>query len=128
MPVTAFDNFTGEVNWTIAVQIDEERLHSSLQSIGYALYYHHFGKRWLGAIQAYPHFLMHLTEPDAQDLNVPNERMQQCTELLMGQRERFGENPEVFSYQLADGNDSVDTIIYLRIYEGSRVTLIFKNG
>ena len=71
---------------------------------------------------------MHLTEPDARDLNAPNEKMQQCTELLMEQCERFGENPEVFCYQLAGGNDSVDTTMYLRIYEGSRATLMFKNG
>ncbi|WP_156824340.1 hypothetical protein [Thioalkalivibrio sp. ALE20] len=128
MPVTAVDNVTGEVHRTIAVKIDEKRLHSSLQSIGYALYYHHFGKPWSGTVQAYPHFLIHLTEPDARDLNAPNERMQQCTELLMEQCERFGDNPEVFCYQLAEGNDSVDMIMYLRIYEGSRATLMFKNG
>lgn len=128
LPVTAVDNVTGKMHRTIAVQIDAERLHESLQSMGYALYYHHFRKPWPGTVQAYPHFLIHLTEPDARELNALNERMQQCTELLMEKRERFGENPDVFCYQLADENGSVKMIMYLRIYEGSRITLMFKNG
>ncbi len=128
IPVTAVDNETGEVHRTVAVQIDEGRLHASLQSIGYALYYHHFDKPWPGTVQVYPHFLMHLTENNARDLNAPNERMQRCTELLMESRERLGENPDVFCYQVAEGNDSVNLIVYLRIYEGARVTLMFKNG
>jgi len=128
MPVTAVDNETGETHRTVAVQIDEHRLHTSLQSIGYALYYHHFGKPWPGAVNAYPHFLMHLTESNARDLNAPNERMQQCTEMLMEGRDCYGENPDVFCYQVAEGNESVNLIMYLKIYEGSKVTLMFKNS
>ena len=73
-------------------------------------------------------FLMHLTESNALDLNAPNERMQKYTEMLMEERERYGVNPDVFCYQEAKGNESVNLIMYLRIYEGSKVTLMFKNG
>src|SRR5699024_7837115 len=99
IPVTVVDNDTGEVHGTVAVQIDEYRLHASLQSIGYALYYHHFGKAWFGSIQAYPHVLMHLTEKNARELNAHDERMQNCTEMLMKDCKVDGENPEVSCYQ-----------------------------
>ncbi|MEY8199782.1 MAG: hypothetical protein RPS47_11130, partial [Colwellia sp.] len=106
VPVTAIDEQSGEVHNTIAVQIDEERLHSSLASIGQALYFHHYKSPWEGSIKAYPHFLMHLKEDNARELNEPNEKMQQVTEQLMVEAELHGENPEVFSYQFAEGNES----------------------
>ena len=127
-PVTAVDSKTGEVHHTAAVQIDEVRLSSALESIGFALYFHHFRATWNGSVSAYPHFLMHITEENARELNEPNEKMQQCAEVLMKDREQFGDNPEVFFYQLADGGKVSKWIMYLTIYGGSKVTLLFKDG
>lgn len=128
LPVTAIDNKTGEVHKTIAVKIDENRLHQSLISIGYALYFHHFSKPWSGEIQAYPHFLIHLTEDDARELNEPNENMQKAIEemLDLAKSQFHGENPKVFCYQYIQGSEDTPLIMYLRFYEGSRATLMFK--
>lgn len=127
LPVVAEDTITGEVHQTVAVQIDEERLASSLEHIGRALYYNHFGSSWEGDVSAFPHFLMHLTQPNAEELNKPNELMQKAVELAMQEKELHGENSEVFCYQIADGETPVNFIMYLRIYEGARATLLFKN-
>ena len=51
--------------------------------------------------------------------------MQQFTEQLMLEAELYGENPEVFSYQFTEGNGSTSLVMYLRIYEGSNITLLF---
>lgn len=123
--VTAIDEKSGEVHNTIAVQVDEERLNYSLASIGQALYFHHYNTPWEGRIKAYPHFLIHLKENNAKELYKPNEIMQQATEQFMAEEELHGENPEVFSYQFAEGNESTTLVMYLKIYEGSTITLLF---
>ena len=57
----------------------------------------------------------------------PVAEMDACAEELVKSEPRHGANPEVFCYQVANGRASVATIMLLRIYEGSRVTLLFRN-
>lgn len=125
IPVTCVSK-TGEKTNTIAVQIDEARLRGSLESIGCALYYHHFKSKWEGQIDVHLHFLKYITECDAADLNKPGEKLQAHIEKLMADQKKHGENPEVFCYQVTDGAKPYMAIMYLRIYEGSRITLLFK--
>jgi hypothetical protein len=127
LPVVAEDTVTGEMHQTIAVQIDEARLHDSLEHIGRSLYFHEHGKPWEGEVSAYPHFLLNVTQPNAAELNEPNERMQKAVELMMQGNVMKGENPEVFCYQITEGTPPVSLVMYLRIYEGSRITLLFRN-
>ena len=111
---------------TLAVQIDESRLNNILERIGRALYFKHFGEQWAGEVFPYPHFLLHITPSNAAELNERDKEKQKAVELMMQGKETYGENPEVFCYQLAEGSSSVALVMYLRFYEGSRVTLLFK--
>jgi hypothetical protein len=128
LPVVTKDTVTGDTHQTIAVQIDEARLTRSLELIGRALYYNYFGKPWSGALAVYPHFLLHLAQPNAAELNEPNAKMQRAVELLIQSEQTHGENPDVFCYQLAKGESPVDLVMFLRIYQGSRVTILFRNN
>ena len=127
LPVQVEDTHTGEFHQTVAVQVDDKRLKLSLEMIGRALYYHHFKTQWHVTVVTYPNFLLCLTEPDAEKLNEPVAEMDACAEELVKSEPRHGANPEVFCYQVANGRASVATIMLLRIYEGSRVTLLFRN-
>jgi hypothetical protein len=128
IPVVAEDTQSGQLHHTVAVQIDEKRLKTSLEMIGRALYFHHFNKRWEGAVSVYPHFLLWLTEPNAAELNKPSEEMSAAVEGLVQPEPRHGMNPDVFCYQIAHLNQAIELIMYLRIYEGSRVTLSFRRA
>jgi hypothetical protein len=124
--VLAEDIMTGERHQTVAVQVNEQRLNTSLQMIGRALHFHHFNSPWGGSVKAYPNFLLSLTEPNAQELNVPVAQLAAAVEELVQSEPQYGENPEVFSYQVAQGQPPTKIIMLLRIYEGSRVTLLFR--
>jgi len=128
IPVKVEDTQTGEIHETLALQVDRQRLENALMMIGRALYFHHFNTRWKGSVSAYPNFLLALTEPNARELNEPVETMATLAEEFFLDQPRYGENQDVFSYQVSAGQSPAETIMLLRFYEGSRVTLIFKNG
>jgi hypothetical protein len=126
VPVVVEDSVSGKIEPTVAVQVDERRLTSGLEMMGRAIYFHHFNQRWRGEVCAYPNFILAITEPNAQELNAPVEQMAAHAGQLMQGEPRFGENQQVFSYQVKGGQAPVETIMLLRFYEGSRVTLLFK--
>lgn len=128
LPVLAEDTTTGQVHQTVAVQVDEVRLKRSLEMIGRALYFYHFKTSWQGTVCVYPHFLLWLTEPNARELNEPSAKMASAVEAMVQAEPMHGKNPEVFCYQIAQGHLPTEKIMYLRIYEGSRITLLFKNA
>ena len=128
IPVKVEDTQTGEIHETLALQVDRQRLENALMMIGRALYFHHFKTSWKGSVSAYPNFLLALTEPNARELNEPVEKMAALAEEFFLDQPRYGENQDVFSYQVAAGQLPVETIMLLRFYEGSRVTLLFRNG
>lgn len=127
MPVKVEGIKTGEIHYTIAVQIDENRLKLSLEMIGRALNFHQHQEPWHGTVDVHSNFLLWLSEPNAEELNEPPAKMAAAIEELVEHEARHGENPEVFCYQIANGHSPVEIIMVLRIYEGSRVTLLIKN-
>lgn len=128
IPVKVEDTQTGEIHDTLALQVDRQRLENALMMIGRALYFYHFKTKWNGSVSAYPNFLLALTEPNARELNEPVEKMAALAEEFFLNQPCHGENQDVFSYHVAAGQSPVETIMLLRFYEGSRVTLLFRNG
>lgn len=128
VPVFVEDTATGQVQQSVAMQVDHWRLKGSLEMIGRALYFHHFRQPWSGEVSAHPHFVLALTAPDARELNRPLEQMAAAVEELVQSEPIYGDNPEVFAYQIAKGQPPTSTVMYLRFYEGSRVTLLFRDG
>ena len=128
LPVLVEDTATGHIQQTVAMQVDLPRLTTGLEMIGRALYFHHFKATWSGTVDAYPTFILSITEPNARELNEPVERMAATVEELFKDAPRYGENPEVFYYQVAPGIPPTAFVMLLKFYEGSRVTLLFKNA
>lgn len=128
LSVKVEDTETGEIRETLAIQIDQRRLENAFEMIGYALYFHHFGDRWKGSVAAYPNFLLSLTESNAHELNRSVEMMSVLSEEFFVNEPVYGVNKDVFTYQVAAGQEAVKTIMLLRFYEGSKVTLLFKKG
>ena len=125
--VTIENSETGEVQETLALQVDHSRLGQALEKIGRALYFHHFGTPYAGTVSPYPHFLLAITEENARELNAPLESMAAAAEEVVLNTPRHGENPAVFCYQFVKSQGPVSTIMLLRFYEGSKVTLLFRD-
>jgi hypothetical protein len=119
---------TGEIHETLALSINRKRLENALVMIGRALYFHHFEKKWSGDVSVYPNFLLAIAEQNAYELNEPVEKMAALAEEFFRNQPCHGENQDVFSYQVAAGHPLVEVIMLLRFYEGSRVTVLFRNG
>ena len=95
--------------------------------MAYALYKHHFNACWEGNVKSYPSFLLSVGVPDARELNAPVERMAELTEQLMADAPQYGENAEVFTYQVVEGQNATRFVMRLRFYQGSCVTLLFQD-
>ena len=65
-------------------------------------------------------------DDEMKKLNTDLLKMAALAEEFFFDQPRYGENQDVFSYQIAAGKLLVETIMLLRFYEGSRVTLLFK--
>ena len=126
IPVVVEDTDSGQQHETVAIKVDHQRLKRALEVIGRGLYFHHFHARWNGTVAAYPHFVLAMTEPNAEKLNEPNEKMAAIAKAYFNDLPCFCENPEVFCYQVANCAAESAVIILLRFYQGSHATLIFK--
>lgn len=129
-PVIAVDEIAGQKHHTVAVKIDDARIDLALEHIGRALYFHHFKEKWLGSLRTQPDFLLASLNPkNAEELNGPIERMAVAADEIFKNSPYFGENPDVFKYQVIDGNDRLIKLMRLHFYIGCKVSVFFlSNG
>jgi hypothetical protein len=129
-PVIAVDKETGQAHHTVAVNIDDARLDSALDHIARALYYHHFKTQWLGDVRTQSDFLLASLDPEkGQERNKLGEYMVAAADQLFADSAFHGENPDVFKYQVLEGNENVHQLMRLHFYNGCRVSVFFgANG
>lgn len=124
--VTVVDNETGEVNKTVAINIDNARLDSALTHISRALYFHHFKEQWLGNVKVHPDFLLASLDPhEGQKLNEAGEKMAEAADHLFSGCEFHGANQDVFKYQVLGGDAEIHKLMRLHFYNGCRVSVFF---
>jgi hypothetical protein len=115
----------GDWKPTVKAPLQVDRVYSVLEMYGRGLYYHHFKRKWLAAVKAFPHF----TSFDNMPARARPEwrRILDISDRAFRESERFGENPAVFHYQvLFDSNDPSSGLIRLTFYEGAAITLAFS--
>jgi hypothetical protein len=129
-PVVAVDKETGQAHHTVAVNIDDARLDTALDHIARALYFHHFKAQWLGNVRTQPDFLLSSLDPvNGQERNKLGEYMVAAADQLFADKEFHGANPDVFKYQVLEGNENVHMLMRLHFYNGCRVSVFFgANG
>lgn len=124
-PVKVRDKNTNIPLETIAIKIDKERFNSSIEKIARAIHYYHFKEKWLATVSVYPDFFLVLDPKFADD----NNRIAQSAKLideLFKQIEYFGENPDVFKYQIHYDPNTNEKVIRLHFYNECRVTTILE--
>jgi hypothetical protein len=124
--VIAVDEISGEEHHTVAVRVDDKRVDSALEHMARALYFHHFQKKWFGRVKTQAEFFLVSLDPqDARELNEPGERIAATADQIFAGAEYFGENPDVFKYQMVGGNERIPHLMRLHFYDGGRVTVFF---
>lgn len=117
---------TGSQHDAVALRVDNQRVHRALEHIGRALYFHHFKQKWLGDVQAIPLFLIALEGDDPKRFNDTLDRMRVGVEALVADTAVHGANPDVFTYQVQRVGQTIECVMLLRFYEGSKTVLIFR--
>jgi hypothetical protein len=94
------------------------------------LYFHHFKAQWLGNVRTQPDFLLSSLDPvNGQERNKLGEYMVAAADQLFADKEFHGANPDVFKYQVLEGNENVHMLMRLHFYNGCRVSVFFgANG
>jgi len=119
------DTETGEWQNTIAIEIDRHRFDGAIDMMSRALHYEHFSEKWLGKVSIQPDFLLSLDPETARDTNEPIEQLAEAADQIFESQPYFGENKEVFKYQVINGNDKCEKIMRLSFYGNCKVTVFF---
>lgn len=96
IPVTVKDSKTNSTNNTIAVQIDRNRVESSLEKTSRALYFSETKETFEGEIQIIPSFMLDMNDVE---FNEQSAAIIKSIDGITANLESKGQNPEVFSYK-----------------------------
>lgn len=128
-PVVAVDERTGDAQNTVAIQVDGKRVDKALESVSRALYCYHFKKKWMSGVRTFPEFMLFSLDPiRARDKNEPLERMTAGSNQIFEKSPYFGQNPDVFQYQVVEGNERIPILMRLHFYNGCKVTVFFTGN
>lgn len=105
---------------TGAFKVDLPRLKKVLEEIAYGLHSHTYQEQWLGDIKVIP--LGMFKEEGATFIRHPlEEAMLQGSSVFFADKERVGENPDVFFYQIHRDLEKGQLIIKMVFYGGFEV-------
>ena len=116
----------GTAGKTIAFNLEKDRFEKSVESIGRAIYFAHFKEKWLGKIEATPHFMVSFDKQIGNEVNEYIRLIDLVTKNLFEKSIHYGHNSKVFTYQLLPKDGPIHVIMLFSFYENSRITLLFK--
>lgn len=115
------DNQTKETFQTLALNIERDRIESSLELCARALYFNEFKEKFVGEILVIPLFLSDL-DPK---FNESVESLYNNTKVLFSGITPKGDNPTIFTYKF----NNVDKVcLKMTFYEGANAVAIFNEA
>jgi len=124
--VVVVDEKTRELQKTIALKIDSNRIDSALEHISRGIYFNHFKEKWLEEITTQAEFLLTSLDPlNGKELNEDASKLANATDVAFNGAKFHGKNKEVFKYQVIDGKDFAHKLMRFYFYEGCKVTSFF---
>ncbi len=124
-PVLVIDDRMREIYETAEVALDGARLERTLNLIALGIYFHHYRTRWNGNLRVYPEFIAFPYEANASEINVSISALTVYAEQLFSGANHYGENPDVFSYQIVEPDHECRCVLRLRFYGGCKATAFF---
>lgn len=126
IPIEIKNNDNGLIEKSSAFNLEKERLDTAFDSIGRGIYFHHFQKKWLNIIDSTAHFVRYLTDDNVRFINPFLDQLEEKTYNLFKNLPAYGENTQVFTYQILEGESNIPLVMRLNFYEKSHATLLFK--
>lgn len=125
-PVVVEDKTTGERFESASFEVDTARFYGALEKVARGLHFHHFGARWIGPVEVYPEFLLSLDESQSLKTNEATRKIAQASDALFRNSAAYGQNPQVFHYQVHRDDARRVTLMRLSFYGRCRVTVAFE--
>lgn len=125
--VTVIDSASGIEHDAAEVPLDGGRFQKVLDLIGLGLYRHHFGKRWVGGFRVHPDFIG--PTDSRQTFNIDTYRffLFHVAEKRFHSEMKYGENPDVFCYQVHEPKDKNICLMRLVFYGGCTAMAFFSD-
>lgn len=124
IPVMVTDPLTNSTEKSVAHKLDEGRFNLIIDRLSRAIYYHHFKEKWLGHVKYRAEFLF-ATVDQSDESNSRIKAISETADEWFSKAIYYGENPEVFKYQVIEAKDSRK--MRLHFYEGCKLLLIFDS-
>jgi len=123
-PVSFKDPISENVVNSVAHELDANRFDNMIDRLSRAIYFCHFKEKWTYSIQYQAEFLF----ATVNQSDKANSRLKEITKQAdewFSAVSYYGENPEVFKYQILEADNSRKMRLYF--YEGCKLLLIFNN-
>ena len=103
-------------------QPDLQRLHSCFKHISYGLFFHKFGKRFIGQVHIIIDFITYENPKAEQYKLLCRKRF----ELEPNKPKKEGTSPEIFRYEFIDPDEFGMIAMGMTFYEGAKVFVAFQ--
>ncbi|MFZ3066352.1 MAG: hypothetical protein WA277_13845 [Nitrospirota bacterium] len=120
--VKVMGSHTGKIYEPVQMGLDGTRFQSSLKLIALGVYCHHFGKRWEGSIHVHSDFVAFPHEPNMADIDANKVLIFNSAEKLFASAPRYGDNQDIFWYQVYEPENRFRCVIRLGFYKGCTAT------
>lgn len=128
VPVLVNDTEKEEWFETAAVSIDIDRFYYALECMARALFFHYYKRQWLETVQVEPEFLLARGTQNDRLVTDRTEKVSSSSDIAFKEAQYYGKNPEVFTFQIVEGNGKLPFAMRLHFYGNCRVTVAFRNS
>jgi hypothetical protein len=126
--VTVVDSHSGAKHDVVEVPLDGARFQKVLDLIGLGIYRHHVGNRWVGSVRVHPDFIGYTDSGQILDVDTHRLVLFDAAEQLFAAEVKYGENPDVFWYQVPEPKDKYRCLMRLVFYGRCTATAFFEDG
>jgi hypothetical protein len=116
-----YDQEKGRVINTAAFNVDTKRLRGIFDHIARGIYFHHFAEKWLTDILIIPSFIRYAHNDNALELTDKIYGFTRDCLNYFKLIECYGENQDIFKYQIANDFKSLHKVILLTFYGSTTV-------
>lgn len=124
VPVKVIDPLTKKQEESSAITLEAERFDNIIGQLSRAIYFHHYQDKWIGDVKYQAEFLSSTLDP-SDGSNRRAKKISEEADIMFANSPYFGENPEVFKYQVVDNRGT--KWFRLHFYEGCKILLIFDS-
>lgn len=126
--VTVVDSYSGTRHNVVEVPLNGARFKRVLDLVALGLYRHHFRERWPGNIRVHPDFIGYADAGQIVDADTHRLVLFDTAEKLFASEPKYGQNPDVFWYQVHELTDNYRCLMRLVFYGGCAAPAFFGDG